>query len=447
MSRSMKVNGPSRISGLLRIPGDKSISHRVAMLASVAGGISRITGFASSADCQATLDCIRKLGIDVQEDADAGIIINGKGLFGYRPEAPVVHLDAGNSGSTIRMLSGLLAGQQFSSEVTGDASLRRRPMARIIEPLGLMGARIEGTGGNFAPLTIHGHKLHSISYKSPVASAQVKTCVLFAGLLAEGCTVLSEPAPSRNHSELMLKEFGALVDASPSSGVVSIEGLQELRPVDYHVPGDVSSAAFFIAAASILPDSEVVLRDVNLNPSRTAFIDVLRDLEASIQIQNLREQHGELRGDLVVSSSTLVSGGQGTLLAGEIIPNIIDEIPILAVVATQVEGRVEVRDARELRIKESDRIRTVANGIRSLGGQIEEFEDGFAVTGPQRLTGGRVETAGDHRIAMAFAIAGLVAEGTTEIVDADCASVSFPEFFESLAKLTGPETVAPWVLS
>jgi 3-phosphoshikimate 1-carboxyvinyltransferase len=411
------------------------------MLASVARGPSRVTGYASSADCQATLDCIRRLGIAVEGDAGTGLIIHGKGLFGYRSEAPVVQLDAGNSGSTIRMLSGLLAGQRLSSEITGDASLRRRPMARIIEPLGLMGARIEGTGGNFAPLTINGQKLHSISYKSPVASAQVKTCVLFAGLLAEGCTVVSEPAPSRNHSELMLKEFGALVDASPSTGVVSIEGLQDLRPVDYQVPGDVSSAAFFIAAASILPDSEVVLRDVNLNPSRAAFIAVLTALGASIQIQNPREQHSELLGDLFVSSSTLRTAG--TRLAGEIIPNIIDEIPILAVVATQVEGRVEVRDARELRIKESDRIRTVADGIRSLGGEIEEFEDGFAITGPQRLKGGRVETAGDHRIAMAFAIAGLIAEGTTEIVDADCASVSFPGFYESLAMLTGPESVSP----
>jgi len=439
MSRSMKVKGPARISGSLKVPGDKSISHRVAMLASVANGPSRLTGFASSADCQATLDCIRKLGITVEEDHSA-LVIHGNGLFGYRPAAQPVRLDAGNSGSTIRMLSGLLAGQPFASEISGDASLRRRPMARIIEPLGLMGARIEATAGNLAPLTIYGHKLRSIDYTSPVASAQVKTCVLLAGLLAEGRSVVSEPAPSRNHTELMLREFGARVDASSLS--VSLEGLPELRPVDYHVPGDVSSAAFFIAAASILPDSQVVLRDVNLNPSRTAFIDVLKELGASIQIQNPREQHGELLGDIVVSRSQLRSAGLGTRLSGAIIPNIIDEIPILAVVATQVEGRVEVRDARELRIKESDRIRTVANGIKSLGGEIEEFDDGFAITGPQRLTGGRVETAGDHRIAMAFAIAGLVAEGTTEIVDADCASVSFPGFYESLAALAGPETVA-----
>lgn len=440
MSRSMKVKGRARISGALKVPGDKSISHRVALLASIARGASRITGFASSADCRATLDCIRKLGIVVHEDPVSGLVIHGEGLFGYRPEESVVHLDAGNSGSTIRMLSGLLAGQRFTSVITGDASLRRRPMARIIEPLGLMGARIEATAANFAPLTIHGRNLQSINYASPVASAQVKTCVLFAGLLAEGSTVVSEPAVSRNHTELMLREFGATVDAS-NLGTVSVDGLRELTPLDYRVPGDLSSAAFFIAAASVLPDSSLVLREVNLNPTRRAFVDVLKELGANVATSDNRAQHGELVGDIGVSSTRLRSASRGTLLSGAIIPNLIDEVPILAVVATQVEGRVEIRDARELRLKESDRIRTVAEGIRSLGGEIEEFDDGFAINGPQKLRGGRVETAGDHRIAMAFAIAGLIAEGTTEIVDADCASVSFPEFYDSLAMLAGPDTV------
>ena len=437
----MRITGPARVSGSLKVPGDKSISHRVAMLASIANGPSRVSGFASSADCQATLDCIRKLGVTV-EGAGSDLVIHGKGLFGYSPEAPVVQLNAGNSGSTIRMLTGLLSGQRFTSEITGDASLRRRPMARIIEPLTLMGARIEAMAANFAPLTIHGRKLRSIRYTSPVASAQVKTCVLFAGLLAEGRSVLSEPILSRDHTEFMLREFGAIVDGS-SYDAVSIEGLHELTPLDYQVPGDVSSAAFLIAAACVLPDSEVLLRDVGLNPTRTAFLEVLKDLGASISTRNRGERHLEFVGDLVASSSRLRTERGGMLLSGEIIPNIIDEIPILAVVATQVEGRVEVRDAKELRIKESDRIRTVADGIRSLGGEIEEFEDGFAVTGPQRLSGGRVETEGDHRIAMAFAIAGLIAEGTTGIVDAGCASVSFPDFFESLATLTGPDAVEP----
>ena len=377
------------------------------------------------------------------EDVGSELVIHGEGLFGYHPTAPVVRLDAVNSGSTIRMLTGLLAGQRFTSEIDGDASLRRRPMARIIEPLSLMGARIDARDRTFAPLTVHGQKLHPIDYASPVASAQVKTCVLFAGLLADGLTTVSEPALSRNHTELMLKQFGAHFELNSSSGALSVDGLHELNAVDYHVPGDLSSAAFFIAAATILPDSEALISDVSLNPTRTAFIQVLNELGAGIETRNVREQHYETVGDLFVSGRQLRSEGRGTRLAGRIIPNIIDEIPILAVVATQVEGRVEVRDAGELRIKESDRIRTVVDGIRALGGEIEEFADGFAVNGPQRLTGGGVETSGDHRIAMAFAIAGLAAKGTTEISDADCASVSFPEFYESLARLTAPGTVAP----
>jgi len=409
------------------------------MLASIASGTSRVTGLASSADCRATLDCIRKLGIEVEEN-EAAIVIHGEGLFGYRSSEPLVHLDAGNSGSTIRMLSGLLTGQRFASGIDGDASLRRRPMARIIEPLSRMGARINARDNNFAPLKIHGAALRGIHYVSPVASAQVKSCVLLAGLLAEGRTTFSEPAQSRNHTELMLEEMGAHIVIN-DSGLISVEGLHELNPIDYNVPGDVSSAAFFLAAASILPKSELLINDVNLNPTRIAFIEVLTSLGARIEKRNVRTQHGEPIGDLVVTSRPLRSETPATILSGAIIPNIIDEIPILSVVATQVEGRVEVRDAGELRIKESDRIRTVAEGIRSLGGEIEEFEDGFAIDGPQKLTGGRIESEGDHRIAMAFAIAGLIAEGTTEIADADCANVSFPEFYETLAEATGPGVI------
>jgi 3-phosphoshikimate 1-carboxyvinyltransferase len=444
MSRSMRIKGPAGVRGGLKVPGDKSISHRILMLASIARGASRITGLASSADCHATLECIRRLGGQA-DDHDSELLIHGEGLFGYRPAGPpsqVVQLNAANSGSTIRMLTGLLAGQRFTSQVDGDASLRRRPMARIIEPLSLMGARIEASAGNCAPLSIHGTNLKAIDYSSPVASAQVKTCVLFAGLLAEGRTTFSEPNQSRNHTELLLKEFGARFERDLSSAALHVEGLYELNPVDYHVPGDLSSAAFIIAAAAILPDSEVLLPDVNLNPTRTAFIDVLNELGANIRRRNVREQHNELVGDLLISREQLRSDRRGMRLSGGIIPNIIDEIPILAVVATQVDGRIEVRDARELRIKESDRIQTVVEGIRALGGEIEEFDDGFAINGPQRLTCGRVETAGDHRIAMAFAIAGLIAEGTTEILDADCAKVSFPEFYEALAMLTAPGTVA-----
>jgi len=439
MSRSVRINGPASVRGSIRIPGDKSISHRILMLASIASGSSRVTGLASSADCRATLDCIRKLGIKVEE-SEAAVVIHGEGLFGYHANEPLVHLDAGNSGSTIRMLSGLLAGQRFACEIDGDDSLRRRPMARIIEPLGQMGARIDARDNNFAPLTIHGSVLRGIDYQNPVASAQVKSCVLLAGLLAEGRTTFSEPAQSRNHTELMLEEMGSHI-VTDSSRLISVDGLHELNPIDYNVPGDVSSSAFFLAAGSVLPDSELLIEGVNVNPTRTAFIEVLTSLGARIEKRNLRTRHSEPIGDLVVTSRSLRSETPATILSGAIIPNIIDEIPILAVVATQVEGRVEVRDAGELRIKESDRIRSIAEGIRSLGGTIEEFEDGFAIDGPQKLTGGRIESEGDHRIAMAFAIAALIADGTTEIADADCASVSFPEFYETLAEASGPGVI------
>jgi 3-phosphoshikimate 1-carboxyvinyltransferase len=436
MSRSIRIKGPGSINGAATVPGDKSISHRVAMLASIASGASTIGGFATSADCLATLDCVQRLGIRIDRDASF-ITIHGAGLSGYSPADERVSLYAGNSGSTIRMLSGLLAAQSFTSVIDGDESLRRRPMARIIEPLTMMGATISASDGRFAPLVIEGRKLKPIEYASRVASAQVKTCLLFAGLYADGRTTVTEPAPSRNHTELMLKEFGARITNDPSaSNSISIEGGHELTPVEYQVPGDVSSAAFLVAAATVLPESQVVIRDVNLNSTRAAFLDVLSALGAKIERQNIRERHGEPLGDLRVISSALKSNGPVMKLAAESVPNIIDEIPILAVIGTQVKGRIEIRDARELRIKESDRIRTIVDGVRAMGGEIEEFEDGFAIEGPQQLKGARIETAGDHRIAMAFSIAGLIAEGITEIIDADCAAVSFPEFYDLLNTLS-----------
>ncbi|MFY9607576.1 MAG: 3-phosphoshikimate 1-carboxyvinyltransferase [Blastocatellia bacterium] len=441
MSRSMRIHGRSHIRGELSIPGDKSISHRVAMLASIADGASRVTGFSTSIDCQATLDCIERLGTKIERSSNE-LLIRGNGLLPFRPERVPVMLQAGNSGSTVRMLSGLLAAQPFDSEIDGDASLRRRPMTRIIEPLTLMGAQIEAANGSHAPLRIRGQALLGITYASRVASAQVKSCVLFAGLLAEGRTTFSEPAPSRNHTELMLNEFGARIERAETNAW-SVEGGFRLNPVHYQVPGDVSSAAFFIAAAAALRDSDVALPGVGLNPTRTALLDVLSDLGANVAIRNVSERHGEAVGDLHATTSELRAASGGTTLAGGVIANLIDEVPILAVLATQVEGRVEVRDAGELRIKESDRIRTIVDGIRSLGGDIEEFEDGFAIFGPQRLRGGKVESAGDHRIAMAFAVAGLLAEGTTEILDADCAVVSFPGFYEALASVTEPGSVEP----
>jgi 3-phosphoshikimate 1-carboxyvinyltransferase len=443
MSRSTRIEGPTSVNGTLVVPGDKSISHRVAMLSSIANGDSTISGFASSADCHSTLECVRRLGVAV-EVAGARVVIRGKGPFGFRPSNDPVVLDVGNSGSTIRMISGLLAGQRFTSEISGDESVRRRPMARIIEPLTLMGAQVEARGGNLAPLRIIGKRLRPIHYTSSVSSAQVKTCVLLAGLYADGRTSFSEPAPSRNHTELMLREFGAKLELPNGSHSIelSIEGGIELMPVDYHVPGDLSSAAFFIAAATLLPDSDLLIKAVNLNPTRTGFMEVLNRLGASIVAENVGMAHGEPVGDIRVRSRELKAERGGTMLAGDLIPNIIDEIPILAVAATQLEGRLEVRDARELRIKESDRLQTVADGIRAMGGTIEEFEDGFAVSGPQRLAGGRVETAGDHRIAMAFTIAGLMARGVTEVVGSESASVSFPEFYELVAAVTREGTLA-----
>jgi len=316
-------------------------------------------------------------------------------------------------------------------------------MRRIIEPLSLMGSQIQARKGEFPPLTIAGALLRAVAYNSPVASAQVKTCVLLAGLFADGVTTYTEPAASRNHTELMLGEFGAVLETGREGDrcIVSVQGGDELAPLTYEVPGDISSAAFFMAGAVILPGSRLVLRRVGLNPSRTAFIDVLRQLGASIEREQVTSHRGELTGDLVVEAGSLKTDPDGVIISREMIPNLIDEIPVLAVVATQTEGRVEIRGAKELRIKESDRISSVVSGIRALGGRIEEFEDGFAIEGPQQLTGGRVETSGDHRIAMAFSIAGLVADGATEIAGAECAAVSCPGFYELLKTVAGSSAV------
>jgi 3-phosphoshikimate 1-carboxyvinyltransferase len=438
MSRNMRIKGQSSVSGTLRVPGDKSISHRIAMLGAIAKGATTVSGFASSADCLATLDCVRRLGVEVRKTGDK-FVIEGRGLGGLQPQAAPAKLFVGNSGSTIRMISGILAGQNFVSELDGDESIRRRPMARIIEPLKQMGATISGRAENFAPLIIHGSPLRAIDYQSKVASAQVKSCLLFAGIYADGKTTVTEPAQSRNHSELMLQELGAQLEIESNETLhrYGIEGGVELKALEYQVPGDVSSAAFLVAAATVLPDSELLIQGVNLNETRTAFLDVLNELGADIRRENVTTKHFEPIGDLKIASRQLMTDQRGLILYGSIIPNLIDEIPILAIVGTQTEGRLEVRDARELRIKESDRIKTVAEGIRAMGGEIEEFEDGFAVSGPQKLTAGRIETAGDHRIAMAFSIAALIAEGESEIIGADCAQVSFPEFYDLLSEVTG----------
>jgi 3-phosphoshikimate 1-carboxyvinyltransferase len=333
------------------------------------------------------------------------------------------------------MLSGILAGQSFTSILDGDQSLRGRPMGRILDPLTRMGASVTARDGNLPPIRIRGGVLRSIRFRSPVASAQVKSCVLFAGLYADGVTTVEEPAPSRNHTELMLSEFGARLSAN-EDGLITIHGPSELKPLRYSVPGDLSSAAFFMAAAALVPGSKLSIRRVGLNQTRTGFLDLLNWLGADVTVQNLTISHGERVGDLLVRAGSLKTGGEGLILSGSLIPNIIDEIPILAVVATQVEGRIEIRDAAELRVKESDRIKSVVNGLRSLGAVVEEFADGFAINGPQRLKGGPVECAGDHRIAMAFTVAGLLSSGSTEVKGSQCAGISFPGFYELLSSVT-----------
>ena len=413
------------------------------MLASLASGVSTIRGFSSSADCRSTLQCIKSLGINVSANGHS-ITITGMGLRGYSPISHPVSLDAGNSGSTIRMLSGILAAQDFTSIVDGDASLKRRPMRRIIDPLIRMGARIEARENKYPPLRIDGGPLNAIHLDSKVASAQVKTCILFAGLFADGVTSITEPSQSRDHTEKMLPEFGALLEISDREDgrkIISINGGRELRPVQYAVPGDLSSAAFFIAATAILPGSHLILKGVNLNPTRTAFLEAVKLFGAGIEIQNYSLVHAEPKGDIAVRGRTLKSAMEGILIAGDWIPRLIDEIPILSVMATQVEGRIEIRDANELRIKESDRIRTVVDSLRAMGAEVEEFDDGLAIVGPQKLKGAQIDSAGDHRIAMAFCIAGLIAEGTTEIIGADCAAVSFPEFYSLLAEVAGEGVV------
>jgi len=427
----MRINPARRLRGDFRLPGDKSISHRSAMLAALGEGTTRLQNYSSAQDCQSTLDCLAALGVPVTRESGR-VLIAGVGLDGLR--APGSLLDVGNSGSTIRMLSGILAGQTFTSEISGDSSIRRRPMKRVIEPLTLMGAHIEAREGNYAPLRISGGRLQAIAYTPPVASAQVKSCVLLAGLFADGTTAVIERTPTRNHTEIMLRECGAAV--STEGGRIAVTGRQALRALgDYTVAGDLSSAAFFLAAAILAPDAQLCVRHIGVNPSRTALVEALKQIGADIAVENPRLTHGEPVADLLACSSSL----KGDLaLGGAVIANLIDEIPILAVVATRLDGTLTIRDARELRVKESDRIRSIVDNLRRMGAEVEEDEDGLRLAGPQRLRGARIESSGDHRIAMAFTVAGLIAEGETEVAGAEAAAVSLPEFYQLLAQSGAP---------
>jgi len=424
-----KIIVPARTaSGPVMLPGDKSISHRYALLAALANGVSKIDNFSPAADCQSTLDCLKRLGIRI-EISKAGVRICGADL--NRLKRSRRELDAQNSGTTMRMLAGILAGQAFDSTITGDASLRRRPMGRVIEPLKLMGAEIAARDGGVAPLKIHGQRLHGIDYALPVPSAQVKSAILLAGLFAEGTTSVAEPIRTRDHTELALEEFGVRVEYS--NRTIRVRGGTELRPRNLVVPGDLSSGVFFLAAALILPDSNLVLHDAGVNPTRAAVLDVLAGWGATISLLSVREVAGELVGDIAIRHSLL----EGGVIEGDQVAQLIDELPMLAALGPYTERGVEIRDARELRVKESDRIAVVAENLRRMGAQVEERPDGLRVGGKSagKLHGAEIDPAGDHRIAMAFAVAALGAEGKSTIRGSESAAVSFPGFFEALEKV------------
>ncbi len=423
-----RITPAGRLRGVARLPGDKSISHRYAMLAALADGTSRVENFSSGADCHSTLQCLRSLGVAIRQE-NSTVEIAGGGLDGLR--APSRRLDAGNSGSTIRMLAGILAAQPFETEIAGDESLARRPMRRIIEPLGRMGARIEARDANFPPLRIHGAPLHGIDYVMPISSAQVKTAVLLAGLYAEGETIVREPARTRDHTEIALREMGADITRQPR--VIRIAPRPRLRAVQFHVPGDLSAAAFFLVAGLAAPDSEIVLQGVGLNPTRAALLDVLAAMGGQVQVVEVREQAGELEGDLLVRSAAL----RGGTIEGATTAAVIDEIPVLAVLGAVSANGLIVRNAAELRVKESNRIATVAENLDRMGVSVKVFEDGLEVPGGQRLRAADLDSFGDHRIAMAFAVAALLADGPSTIRGAEAASISFPAFYDTLEQLRG----------
>jgi 3-phosphoshikimate 1-carboxyvinyltransferase len=405
----------------MRVPGDKSISHRYAMLAALAPGRSRFENYSPGADCASTLGCVKALGCNVERDEKGAVVIDG---IGPELKASTSQLDCGNSGSTMRMLSGIVAAQPFASELIGDESLSRRPMKRVIEPLRKMGAEIAATDDH-APLHIKGTKLKAIEYAPPVASAQVKTCLLFAGLLADGTTVVDEPTRTRDHGELALRAFGAQV--SRNGNAVSIAGGQPLHPLEAFVPGDSSSAAFFLCAAAIFPESNLVVDSVLLNPTRSALLDVLAAMGCRISMMRVEEYHGELVGTIGMTASVNkpveISGAQTALL--------IDELPVLAAIAPYTAG-MGVRDAGELRVKESDRLSAVTQNLKAMGAEVGQTADGWKIPGGQKLHGAEIDSFGDHRIAMAFAIGALRAEGETVIRGSECVAISYPRFFRDL---------------
>lgn len=416
-----------RLEGTITVPGDKSISHRAVMFGSIAKGKTTISGFLPGEDCLSTIDCFRKLGVDIRVDG-SNVEIDSPGIGGWQEPKEVLY--TGNSGTTTRLMLGILAGTNFHSVITGDASIGKRPMDRVTNPLKQMGAKISGReGGKYTPLAVQGTKLKAIDYTLPVASAQVKSAILLAGLQAEGTTIVREKENSRDHTERMLKQFGAVIDVK--DGVISIEGGQELYGTHIDVPGDISSAAFFLVAGAIVPDSEVVLKNVGINPTRAGIVEVMRQMGADLEVIEENAEAGEPTATLKIRTSKL----KAATIEGEMIPRLIDEIPIIALLATQAEGTTIIRDAQELKVKETDRIAAVVTELKKLGADITATDDGMIINGPTKLKGASLHTYGDHRIGMMAAIASLITGSPVEIDDAECIAVSYPTFFEHLRQL------------
>jgi len=425
---TITIKPAASVKGEITVPGDKSISHRSIMLGAIANGTTTVRGFLRGGDNMATMGAFRAMGVQIDDDGET-VIIHGKGLHGLCEPGDVI--DCGNSGTTIRLITGLLAGQSFFSVVTGDQYLRKRPMKRVVEPLARMGARIMGRNQcSLAPLAISGGSLNAIGYESPVSSAQVKSAIMLAGLYADGETSVREPSLSRDHSERMFRLFGATLKTFDSG--VTVRGGVELQGQDITVPGDISSATFFMVAALITPGSELLIRNVGVNPTRTGAVDILRAMGGDIQLLDQRELSGEPVADILVRHSRL----KGCAIAGSVVPRAIDEFPAICVAAACAEGVTTVRDARELRVKETDRISAMATNLRVLGVPVEECDDGMTVTGVERLSGGSVESFGDHRIAMSLAVAALVSTDGITIADTGCVSTSFPSFFPLLEKVS-----------
>lgn len=415
------------LSGEINIPGDKSISHRAVMFGAIANGTTTVTNFLLGDDCLSTISCFRKLGVVIEQDVNT-VTVYGKGLEGLTESSDI--LDVGNSGTTIRLLMGILAGRPFHNVLVGDHSIGRRPMTRVVKPLSLMGAKIDGKKhGEFTPISIRGGELTGMEYTLPVASAQVKSSILFAGLQAEGTTTIHEPAKTRDHTERMIRQFGGKVESEGLT--VKINGGQTLTASHVNVPGDISSAAFFLVAGAIVPNSEILLKNVGLNPTRTGIIDVMQAMGADITIVPNDSEQFEPTGDIIIKTSELV----GTTIEGDLIPRLIDEIPILALLATQANGKTVIKDAHELKVKETNRIDTVVNELSKLGASIEATEDGMVIYGKSTLGSGEVNSHGDHRIGMMLAVAALITKGEVILEDAEAISVSYPQFFQDLNNL------------